>query len=61
MSQLEQALTLARSASLRQIEASCLHYLGNGSLDLSDYTEAKTYYEQARHIHREMGNRLGEC
>ncbi|MBN1889682.1 MAG: tetratricopeptide repeat protein [Thermoflexales bacterium] len=59
-SKLEQALTLARRADLRQVEADSLRNLGSVCYNLSDYANAKSYSEQALDIYRAIGDRRGE-
>lgn len=59
--QLEQALTTARAASLRQVEADSLRNLGSISLLFEhDYAGARIYFEQALYIYHEIGNQAGE-
>jgi predicted ATPase/DNA-binding SARP family transcriptional activator/Tfp pilus assembly protein PilF len=57
---LEQTLTLAQAASLREVEMDCLRSLGNVSHGQSDYASAGNYYEQALSMSREISDRWGE-
>ncbi len=56
---LEQALTLARKAGDRQVEADSLRYLG-AIHSYRDNDVAAAYLEQALSIHREIGDQAGE-
>lgn len=57
---LEQSLSLARSASLRHLEAEALRNLGILSLDQGDYAQAQRRFEPALEICRQIGDRQGE-
>ena len=58
--QLEQALTLARAASLHHVEADSLGNLGVVCFNQADYRRARDYYEQALRRYRETGGWRGE-
>jgi tetratricopeptide (TPR) repeat protein len=57
---LEQALTLARTAHLRSVEAGSLWSLGSTSGALGYYGEATVYFEQAWRVFHEIGARRRE-
>jgi len=59
--QFVQALTLSRAAGLRQEEAFSLTRLGVVSAYQHDLEASKAYYEQARRVYREIGDRYGEA
>ncbi|MFQ5343046.1 MAG: tetratricopeptide repeat protein [Anaerolineae bacterium] len=58
--QFEQALSLARAASLHHVEADSLGNLGVVCFNQADYRRARAYYEQALRRYREIGGRRGE-
>jgi len=57
---LGQALELAQRADLAILEADILRNLGIVNAVLSNYTEARLYYEQSLAIKRELGDLRGE-
>ncbi len=58
--QLEQALMLAREASMRDVEAEGLRTLGHTGYQRGDLDEAEGYYRQALSIYEQLGDRKGE-
>jgi tetratricopeptide (TPR) repeat protein len=60
ISWLERALTLARTAGRRRIEADCLRELGMRASDEGDYATARVYQEQALRVYQKLGDRWGE-
>jgi len=57
---LEHALALSRAAGSREEEGLTLKRLAHVRLTEHDYVEARAYYEEARRVYREMGDRRGE-
>lgn len=60
LTHVERALSMARNAGLRRVEARCLLVLGSICDEQSDYEGAKAYYERALSIYRQIGDRRGE-
>jgi DNA-binding SARP family transcriptional activator/predicted ATPase/Tfp pilus assembly protein PilF len=56
----EQALGLARSAGLLDIQAEALRYVGIAVKEQGEYTKASDLYEQALACFRQLGDRRGE-
>jgi PAS domain S-box-containing protein len=59
-SQFERALSLARDAQLRSVEADSLRSLGLVAFVGGDYTTARPHFGEALDIQRELGDRRGE-
>jgi tetratricopeptide (TPR) repeat protein len=57
----EQALVIAQTHSIRDVEADSLRNLGIVCIYLGDYPGAKKYYERSLDLYREMGNREREA
>ena len=55
---LEHALAIGQDASAA-VRAKALHYLGNMSLDLADYSRARSYFDQSLPLWQELGNEDG--
>jgi tetratricopeptide (TPR) repeat protein len=58
---LEEALILAQAAGFRQQEAFCLCRLAFMCVYEQHYAGTRAYYEQARRIYRQIGDRRGEA
>lgn len=58
---LTRALQLARNVAYPTGEANCLHSLGDVHLQMSEYTTAFGWFEQALAIYREIGDLKGEA
>lgn len=58
--QLEQALRLARTAKLPDVEADCLYNIAGAAAYQDDYTSAGDYARQACNLYRSIGHQQGE-
>lgn len=57
--QLEQAMTLAHSAGMRDIEADCIRHLGAVTLNQGNFDQANLYLGRAQQLYEQLGNRRG--
>ena len=57
----EAALVAAQKQQDQQAEANCIHALGDVHRMLAEYEQARTRYEQALPVYREIGSKLGEA
>src|SRR5205085_12097906 len=59
--QLEQALALARTAGVQDLEAQSLWHLGRVALALAAYPQAQDYCARALYLYHALGDRVGDA